>query len=79
MYTEIFTALQIVSAVLENYEIPKESSTSLDNINEEQGTENKWDPDTTNEAQTSPLLDVKKRNPPWSKVVNDKGEVNFAM
>ncbi|XP_004493505.1 protein SEMI-ROLLED LEAF 2 isoform X2 [Cicer arietinum] len=69
----------IVSAVLENYEIPKESSTSLDNINEEQGTENKWDPDTTNEAQTSPLLDVKKRNPPWSKVVNDKGEVNFAM
>ncbi|XP_058738250.1 protein SEMI-ROLLED LEAF 2-like [Vicia villosa] len=67
----------IVSAVLENYEVPKENLASLDN--EEQGIENKSDHDTANEGQISPLLDVKKRNPSWSKVVNDKGEVNFAM
>jgi len=54
---------------LENYEVPKENSESLDH--EEQGT------DTRNEDQI--MLDVKKRNPSWSKVVNDKGEVNFAM
>ncbi|CAL0326641.1 unnamed protein product [Lupinus luteus] len=29
----------------------------------------------TNEDQISPLLDVKKRNPSWSTIVNDKGEV----
>ncbi|CAK8543246.1 unnamed protein product [Lathyrus sativus] len=67
----------IVSAVLENYEVPKENSASLDH--EEEGNETKLDHDTANEGQISPLLDVKKRNPSWSKVVNDKGEVNFAM
>ncbi|KAK2417010.1 protein SEMI-ROLLED LEAF [Trifolium repens] len=67
----------IVSAVLENYEVPKENSASLDQ--EEQGSENKGDHDTTNEGETefSLLIDVKKRNPSWSRVVNDKGEVNF--
>ncbi|XP_050911184.1 protein SEMI-ROLLED LEAF 2 isoform X2 [Lathyrus oleraceus] len=67
----------IVAAVLENYEVPKENSASLDH--EEQGSETKLDHDTANEGQISPLSDVKKRNPSWSEVVNDKGEVNFAM
>ncbi|CAI8613977.1 unnamed protein product [Vicia faba] len=67
----------IVSAVLENYEVPKENSASLDH--EEQGSETKLDQGTANEGQISHLLDVKKRNPSWSKVVNDKGDVNFAM
>jgi hypothetical protein len=62
---------------LENYEVPKENSAGLDQ--EEQGSENKGDHDTTNEGETefSLLIDVKKRNPSWSRVVNDKGEVNF--
>ncbi|GAU30036.1 hypothetical protein TSUD_332050 [Trifolium subterraneum] len=67
----------IVSAVLENYEVPKENAASLDQ--EEQGSENKEDHDTTNEVEISLLLDVKKRNPSWSRVVNDKGEVNFTI
>ena len=67
----------IVSVVLENYKVPKENSASLDH--EEQGSETKWDHDDTNEVQISPLLDVKKRNPSWRKIVNDKGEVNFTM
>ncbi|KAI5427068.1 hypothetical protein KIW84_032483 [Lathyrus oleraceus] len=62
----------IVAAVLENYEVPKENSASLDH--EEQGSETKLDHDTANEGQISPLSDVKKRNPSWSEVVNDKGE-----
>jgi hypothetical protein len=54
-----------------------ENSASLDQ--EEQGSENKGDDDTANEGQISLLLDVKKRNPSWSRVVNDKGKVNFTM
>ncbi|XP_045793332.1 protein SEMI-ROLLED LEAF 2-like [Trifolium pratense] len=67
----------IVSAVLENYEVPKENEATLDQ--EEQGSENKGDDDTTNEGESSLLLDVKNRNPSWSRVVNDKGEVNFTI
>lgn len=62
---------------MENYEVPKENLASLDH--EEHCTENNWVQDTTNEGQVFPLLDVKKRNPSWSKIVNDKGEVNVAM
>ncbi|KAH1258100.1 Protein EFR3 cmp44E [Glycine max] len=60
----------IVSAVLENYEVPKKNSANLDH--EEQDV-------MANEGQISPLLDVKRRNPSWRKVVNDKGEINVAM
>ncbi|OIW11456.1 hypothetical protein TanjilG_26822 [Lupinus angustifolius] len=64
----------IVSVVLENYGGPKENSSNLDH--EEQGPENKWVQEVmTNEDQISPLLDIKKRNPSWSTIVNDKGEV----
>lgn len=48
---------------MENYEVPKESSASLDH--EEQGSETMLDHDTTIEGQISPFLDVKKRNPSW--------------
>lgn len=69
---------QIVSAVLENYEVPKENSANPDH--EEQGAENMWVQDVmANEDQISPLLDVKRRNPSWSEIVNDKGETNVAM
>ncbi|KAG5055131.1 hypothetical protein JHK85_007641 [Glycine max] len=60
----------IVSAVLENYEVPKKNSANLDH-EEQDGM--------ANEGQISPLLDVKRRNPSWRKVVNDKGEINVAM
>ncbi|KAF1866556.1 hypothetical protein Lal_00017939 [Lupinus albus] len=67
----------IVSVVLENYGGPKENSANLDH--EEQGPENKWVQEVmTNEDHISPLLDVKKRNPSWSTIVNDKGEVIVA-
>jgi len=55
---------------LENYEVPKKNSANLDH--EEQDV-------MANEGQISPLLDVKRRNPSWRKVVNDKGEINVAM
>ncbi|KAK7396247.1 hypothetical protein VNO78_17118 [Psophocarpus tetragonolobus] len=68
----------IVSAVLENYEVPKKNSANPDH--EEQGVENMCVQDVmTNEGQNSPLLDVKRRNPSWSKTVNNKGELNVAM
>ncbi|XP_061340367.1 protein SEMI-ROLLED LEAF 2 [Gastrolobium bilobum] len=68
----------IVSAVLENYEVPKKNSAGLNH--EEEGLENRSVQDVmTNEGQISPLLDVKKRNRNWSEIVNDKGEVNVAM
>ncbi|KAJ1408983.1 hypothetical protein SESBI_23156 [Sesbania bispinosa] len=67
----------IVSAVLENYEIPKKNSASPDD--EEQGPENRWVQEITNEDQISPLQDVKRRNRSWSEIVNDKGEVNLPM
>ncbi|KAK7336565.1 hypothetical protein VNO77_17110 [Canavalia gladiata] len=68
----------IVSAVLENYEVPERNSESLDH--EQQGPESRWVQDmTTNEDQITPLVDVKRRNPSWSTIVNDKGEVNVAM
>ncbi|KAK7244608.1 hypothetical protein RIF29_39432 [Crotalaria pallida] len=63
----------IVSVVLENYGGPKENSSKPDD--EEQGTQNKWVQEVTNEDHVSPLLDVKKRNPSWSEIVNDKGEL----
>ncbi|KAJ1429957.1 hypothetical protein SESBI_08019 [Sesbania bispinosa] len=62
----------IVSAVLENYEVPKKNSASPDH--EEQGPENRWVQEITNEDQISPLQDVKRRNRSWSEIVNDKGE-----
>ncbi|TKY62611.1 EFR3-like cmp44E [Spatholobus suberectus] len=68
----------IVSAVLENYEVPKKNSANPDH--EEQGAENKRVQHVmAKEGQISPLLDVKRRNPSWSKTVNDKGEINVAM
>ncbi|CAJ1911480.1 unnamed protein product [Sphenostylis stenocarpa] len=63
----------IVSVVLENYEVPKENLAHLDH--EEHGVENTLFQDgMANEDQNSPLLDVKRRNHSWRKVVNDKGE-----
>ncbi|XP_027351088.1 uncharacterized protein LOC113862158 [Abrus precatorius] len=68
----------IVSAVLESYEVPKNNSESLDHY--EQGSESGWVQDNAaTEGQISPLLDVKRRNPSWRKIVNDKGEVIVAM
>ncbi|RDX95175.1 Protein EFR3-like protein, partial [Mucuna pruriens] len=67
----------IVTSVLENYEVPKKNSDYSDH--EEQDAEDIWDQDVmTNEGQTSPLLDVKRRNPSWRKIVNDKGEIIVA-
>ncbi|XP_020212613.1 uncharacterized protein LOC109797106 isoform X2 [Cajanus cajan] len=68
----------IVSAVLENYEVPKKNSANPDQ--EEKGAENMWDQDLmANGGQISPLLDVKRRNPSWKRTVNDKGEIIVAM
>ncbi|OIW05216.1 hypothetical protein TanjilG_14769 [Lupinus angustifolius] len=67
----------IVSVVLENYGGPNENSTNLDH--EEQSHESKWIQDVmTDEDHVSPFIDVKKRNPSWSSIVNDKGEVIVA-
>ncbi|CAL0310588.1 unnamed protein product [Lupinus luteus] len=67
----------IVSVVLENYGGPNENSTNLDH--EEQSHESKWIQEVTvDEDHVSPFIDVKKRNPSWSTVVNDKGEVIVA-
>ncbi|XP_027918303.1 uncharacterized protein LOC114177223 isoform X2 [Vigna unguiculata] len=68
----------IVSVVLENYEIPKDNLANIDD--EEKGVENTWVEDAmANEDQNSPLHDVRTRNPSWTKVVNDKGEMIVAM
>jgi len=63
---------------LENYEIPKDNLANIDD--EEKGVENTWVEDAmANEDQNSPLHDVRTRNPSWTKVVNDKGEMIVAM
>ncbi|KAF1897601.1 hypothetical protein Lal_00032358 [Lupinus albus] len=68
----------IVSAVLENYGGPNENSAKRDH-DEEQSPGSKWIQEVvTNEDHISPFTDVKKRNPSWSTVVNDKGEVIVA-
>jgi len=62
---------------LENYASPNENSANLDH--EEQNPESKWIQEVaTNEDHISPFTDVKKRNPSWNTVVNDKGEVIVA-
>ncbi|XP_068472708.1 protein SEMI-ROLLED LEAF 2 isoform X2 [Phaseolus vulgaris] len=68
----------IVCVVLENYEVPKNNLANVSH--EEESVENMWVQDgMSNEDQSSPLLDVKTRNPPWRKVVNEKGEMIVAM
>lgn len=63
---------------MENYEVPNNNLANVDH--EEESVENMWVQDVmTNEDQSSPLLDVKMRNPSWRKVVNDKGEMIVAM
>ncbi|BAT85267.1 hypothetical protein LR48_Vigan03g216400 [Vigna angularis] len=69
----------IVCVVLENYEIPKDNLANTDD-EEEKGVENTWVEDVmVDEDENSPLHDVKTRNPSWTKVVNDKGELIVAM
>ncbi|KAK7285589.1 hypothetical protein RJT34_20365 [Clitoria ternatea] len=68
----------IVSAVLENYEVPKKNLESI-NDEEEDPEQMSTQDATTNEGQISSLVDVKRRNPSWSKIILDKGEVNVTI
>ncbi|TKY53341.1 EFR3-like B [Spatholobus suberectus] len=69
----------IVSVVLENYRGPNRNLESLYH-EEEKGPENVWVKVVMkNEGHISPVIDVEKRIPLWSNILNDKGELNVTM
>lgn len=69
---------QIVSVVLENYQHHEKTSESLDH--EQPGPQNMWVQGVMkDEGHVSPLPDARMRIPSWSKIVNDKGELNVPM
>ena len=62
---------QIVAVVLENYEVSKKTL-------ENEGSQNQWVPKVqTNEGQVS-LQDVTVSIPPWSAIVDEKGELKVS-
>ncbi|KAJ7976793.1 ARM repeat superfamily protein [Quillaja saponaria] len=67
----------IVSVVLENYEVPKKN---VDSNHAQHGTQNRWVQEVLkNECHASMLPDVKLAVPSWRSIVNDKGELNVTM